>query len=177
MFSRRKAAKFSVAVSVWAPVKVYCDLSLPYFSPGNGIWRTAHCISHKHSVPSSLHVDVHIMVLSKVPLSATAYLCHGWNRSWSLLVRNLCSRIANFWAALSARLVWSSDVEKQECAENRSSLRWNVGHERAEFLPSSYPGKLYLGSGNFCFVIFSDGQLWAICHSGSTLVEKNLSKQ
>lgn len=44
------------------------------------------------------------------------------------------------------------------------------------FCQASCPGKLYLGSGNFCFVIFSDGQFWVTCHPSSTLVEKKSFK-
>lgn len=47
MFSS-KTAKFSVALSRRAPVLLWCGLSSPHFSPGNGLWRTAHCISYKH---------------------------------------------------------------------------------------------------------------------------------
>lgn len=105
-------------------------------------------------VLSSLHVDVCVVVLSKGPLSATAYPCHRWNRSWSLLVKNLCSQVASFRPPLSTRLVWSSDVEKQECAENGSSLWWNAGHELAEFLPSLMSREAVPWQWQFLFCYF-----------------------
>lgn len=104
---------------------------------------------------------------------STACPCQQWSRSWSLLVRNLCSQVASFRPALSTRLASSSDVGKQECAENRSSL---LAMNLHNFCQGWRPGKLYLGSVNFCFVIFSSGHLWAICHSGFTPVGKKSLK-
>lgn len=120
-------------------------------------------------VPSSSHMDVHIVVLSKGPLAVTAHLCRGRTRCQSLLGRNLCSQVASFRPVLFIKLVWSSDAEEQECAENGSSRGWNPGHELAGLLPSLLLGEAVPWQWHvFCFASFSDGQLWATCHPSST---------
>lgn len=140
MFSSR-IAKFPVVFSrtpVWLSVAFPC-LTLLEMARGG-----LHIAS-----PTSIYcMDAPVVVLPKgfLPVLATG------TGSCSLWVGNLCSQAA-IPASFAHRAGVIPHVEKQECAENQSSLWWNAGHELAEFLPSLMPWETMPWQRWICFVI------------------------
>lgn len=131
------------------------------------LWRIAHCISYKHLLHGCW---------CRGPLQRMSS-SHCLSLSWEL------DPGLYEWETFTGRLpVPACCVHKAgvilTCGE--AGMCWKPKFTMVKCWPMNWqnscqarcPGKLYLGSGEFCVVILFGCQLLAIWHPGSTLVGK-----
>lgn len=148
MFSSR-VAKFPVFFSrrtVWLQSRQ--GLSSPHFSPGNGLWRVAHCISYKHLLRGCS---------CRGPLQRISS-SHCLSLPWAL------DPVLYEWETFTTRLsVPACFVHKAgvilTCG--KAGMCWKPKFTLVKCWPwtgripakPDCPGKLCLGRDEFCFVI------------------------